>query len=187
MTTSTHPVVRSDVQPDGVGGAMSRFVARRAAAATLEQRDPEFIERAVPALWPFLAAWFRPDVHGLERIPREGPVLIVGNHSGGNVAPDTLVFTLAFIRHFGIERPFFQLAHDLVAASPAHALLHRFGTVAATHRNAHRAFERGAAVLVYPGGDWEVHRPVRPRAASGQGHDRGPRPHRSARAIRPGA
>lgn len=160
MPASRHPVPASQSPPTGIGGALSGFVARRAAAATLEERDPAYIERALPPLWAFLNVWFRPEIHGLDRIPAEGPVLLVGNHSGGNVAPDTLVFTLAFIRHFGVQREFFQLAHDLVAASPAHASLHRFGTVAASHGNAHRALERGAALLVYPGGDWEVHRPV---------------------------
>ena len=46
------------------------------------------------------------DVRGLDRIPPEGPVLLVGNHSGGNVPPDTFVLTLAFCSYFGVERPF---------------------------------------------------------------------------------
>lgn len=74
-------------------------------AAQLEQRDDAFMRYAVPPLWPALEAWLRPDVRGLDRIPATGPVVIVGNHSGGNVAPDTLAFTLAFIRRFGVERP----------------------------------------------------------------------------------
>ena len=74
------------------------------AAAQLGRRDPELIRRATPLLWPLLRTWFRPDVRGLEHIPAEGPVLLVGNHSGGNVAPDTLVFTLAFTRRFGAQR-----------------------------------------------------------------------------------
>ena len=54
----------------------------------------------------------------MERIPEEGPVLLVGNHSGGNITPDTIVFTLAFNTYFGVERPFYQLAHNLVLTSP---------------------------------------------------------------------
>ena len=110
-------------------------------------------------IWQVLKAWFRPDVRGLERIPATGPVLLVGNHSGGNVAPDTLVFTAAFIRRFGAQRPFFQLAHELVVAAPWLAPL-RHGTVTASRENARAALAAGAAVLVYPGGDWEAHRPV---------------------------
>ena len=62
--------------------------------------------------------YFRADVRGLHRIPKEGPVLLVGNHSGGNVPPDTFVFTLAFCSYFGVERPFSELAHNLVATAP---------------------------------------------------------------------
>ena len=92
-------------------------------------------------------------------VPEQGPVLLVGNHSGGNMTPDTLVFTLAFSTYFGVERPFYQLAHNLVLASPLGQILRKFGTVAASHENARRRSTPGAALLVYPGGDWEVHRP----------------------------
>ena len=69
------------------------------------------------------------------------------------------MFTLAFNAYFGVERPFYQLAHNLVLTSPVGPFLKRFGTVAASHENARRALDCGAAVLVYPGGDWEVNRP----------------------------
>jgi 1-acyl-sn-glycerol-3-phosphate acyltransferase len=87
-------------------------------------------------------------------------VLLVGNHSGGNVAPDTLVFTAAFIRRFGTRRPFYQLAHNLVVAVPWLVPLRWYGTIPASPQNATTALRAGAAVLVYPGGDWETHRPV---------------------------
>src|SRR5204862_3672287 len=38
--------------------------------------------------------------------------------------------------------------------------LSRWGTVAASHDNARRAFDKGAPVLVYPGGDYETFRPT---------------------------
>jgi 1-acyl-sn-glycerol-3-phosphate acyltransferase len=103
--------------------------------------------------------WFRGRVRGLENLPEEGPVLLVGNHSGGNVTPDTLVFTLAFNTYFGVERRFFQLAHNLVLAMPGLGYLRKYGTVAASPENAEKALSSGAALLVYPGGDYEVHRP----------------------------
>jgi 1-acyl-sn-glycerol-3-phosphate acyltransferase len=86
-------------------------------------------------------------------------VLLVGNHSGGNLTPDTHVFTLAFSTYFGVERRFHQLAHNLVLSMPGLGSLRRYGTVAATPENAERALDVGAALLVYPGGDYEVHRP----------------------------
>ncbi len=117
------------------------------------------MRRTLPVTWPLIAAWFRPEIRGMDRIPASGPVLLVGNHSGGNVAPDTLVFTQAFYRHFGVERPFFQLAHHLVMRAPWLYLLRKYGTIEASHDNAEAALGEGAAVLVYPGGDWETHRP----------------------------
>ena len=98
-------------------------------------------------------------VRGLENIPEDGPVLLVGNHSGGNLTPDTLVFTLAFNTYFGVERRFFQLAHNLVLTMPGLGYLRKYGTVAASPENADKALSSGAALLVYPGGDYEVHRP----------------------------
>lgn len=129
------------------------------AAEGLESRDPSYIRYSLPFTWPLIAAWFRPDIRDLDRIPAYGPVLLVGNHSGGNVAPDTLAFTLAFYRRFGVQRPFFQLAHHLVMRAPWLALLRKYGTVEASWANARAALDRQAAVLVYPGGDWEAHRP----------------------------
>jgi 1-acyl-sn-glycerol-3-phosphate acyltransferase len=76
------------------------------------------------------------------------------------MTPDTTVFTLAFNTYFGVERRFYQLAHNLVLAMPGLSVLRKFGTVAASHENAHKALESGAALLVYPGGDYEVHRPI---------------------------
>jgi 1-acyl-sn-glycerol-3-phosphate acyltransferase len=86
--------------------------------------------------------------------------LLVGNHSGGNMAPDTFIFALAFSAYFGAERPFHQLAHTLVMRTPqAGWWLRPFGTVSASPKNARRALVKGAALLVYPGGDYETHRP----------------------------
>jgi 1-acyl-sn-glycerol-3-phosphate acyltransferase len=87
-------------------------------------------------------------------------VLLVGNHSGGNVTPDTSVFTLAFNSYFGVERRFYQLAHNLVLSMPGLGFLRKYGTVAASPANADEALASGAALLVYPGGDYEVHRPT---------------------------
>ena len=125
----------------------------------LRDRDPDFIRRTLPVWGGLVSRYFRADVSGLEQVPEAGPVLLVGNHSGGNVPPDTFLLTLAFISRFGIERPFYQLAHDLVMASPVAPVLRRYGTVPASRANAAAALATGAAVLVYPGGDYETHRP----------------------------
>jgi 1-acyl-sn-glycerol-3-phosphate acyltransferase len=142
-----------------VRGAIAGQARRRVPAADLDERDPDYIRESLPGLWMLASLYFRAEVRGLHNIPEEGPVLLVGNHSGGNVTPDTHVFTLAFTTYFGVERRFHQLAHNLVLSMPGLGMLRKYGTVAATPANAARALDAGAALLVYPGGDYEVHRP----------------------------
>jgi 1-acyl-sn-glycerol-3-phosphate acyltransferase len=147
----------------GVGDVLDwakQQVVSRVPKADLDQRDADYIRDQLPGLWLLASVYFRADVRGLDRIPSEGPVLLVGNHSGGNVPPDTFVFTLAFCTYFGVERPFYQLAHNLVVSAPPLGYLRKFGTVAASHENAQLALKSGAALLVYPGGDYEVFRPT---------------------------
>jgi 1-acyl-sn-glycerol-3-phosphate acyltransferase len=134
-------------------------VSSRVPKADLDQRDADYIREQLPGTWLLASLYFRADVRGLDRIPAEGPVLLVGNHSGGNLPPDTFVFTLAFCSYFGVERPFYQLAHNLVVSVPGLGWLRKFGTVAANPDNARLALESGGALLVYPGGDYEVFRP----------------------------
>ncbi|MGI9184938.1 MAG: lysophospholipid acyltransferase family protein [Solirubrobacteraceae bacterium] len=127
--------------------------------ADLDERDPDFIRERLPLMWLLASLWYRGEVRGLGNIPDQGAVLLVGNHSGGNMTPDTIVFTLAFNTYFGVERHFYQLAHNLVLSMPGLASLRKFGTVAASPENARKALDSEAALLVYPGGDYEVHRP----------------------------
>jgi 1-acyl-sn-glycerol-3-phosphate acyltransferase len=126
----------------------------------LGERDPEYIRETLPALRLLSSLYFRADVRGLDNIPAVGPVLLVGNHSGGTMIADTFVLAQAFYDHFGPERPFHQLAHDLLFKVPgARALVQRYGTIAASPENMKRALDRDAALLVYPGGDHETYRP----------------------------
>ncbi len=140
-------------------GGLARQVQQRIPAADLDERDPDYIRDSLPRLWLLSSLYFRGEVRGLGNIPESGPVLMVGNHSGGNLTPDTHVFTLAFCAYFGVERRFYQLAHNLVLSMPGLGMLRKYGTVAASPENAHKALDSGAALLVYPGGDYEVHRP----------------------------
>jgi 1-acyl-sn-glycerol-3-phosphate acyltransferase len=154
-------------QPDSLGALASRLlrglaaqVQQRVPPADLDERDPDYIRETLPRMWLLASLYFRGEVRGLGNIPEEGAVLMVGNHSGGNITPDTGVFTLAFTAYFGVERRFHQLAHNLVLSMPQLGFLRKYGTVAASPENAETALKAGAAVLVYPGGDHEVHRPT---------------------------
>ena len=141
-----------------IAGRIRRSVRRRL-TADLDDRDPDYIRENLALSWLVASLWYRAEVRNLGNIPERGRVLLVGNHTGGNLSPETIIFTLAFSTYFGVERRYHQLAHNLVLASPLGPFLRRFGTVAASHSNARKALEAEAAVLVFPGGDWEVHRP----------------------------
>src|SRR5436190_23702501 len=77
----------------GLPGRLARAVAgavqSRIPVADLDERDPDYIRESLPRLWLAASLYFRGEVRGLGNIPEEGPVLLVGNHSGGNVTPDT--------------------------------------------------------------------------------------------------
>jgi 1-acyl-sn-glycerol-3-phosphate acyltransferase len=145
-----------------VAGGLAGSALRRAQAALtadLDDRDPDYIRENLPLSWLMATLWYRAEVRNMGNVPEQGPVLLVGNHTGGNMAPEVTILPLAFSTYFGVERPFYQLAHNLVLASPLGRMLRRYGAMAASHKHAERALEAGAAVLVFPGGDWEVHRP----------------------------
>lgn len=131
-----------------------------APADPFDALDPDYIRATLPTLRAWSELYFRADVSGLDRIPPEGPVLLVGNHSGGTMIADTFVFAQAFYDHFGPDRLFHQLAHDLVfKVSGLRTMVQRYGTVPASPANMRRALERGAALLVYPGGEEDSFRP----------------------------
>jgi len=150
-------------RPRGIRSAAKRFVEERVSkrlSAHLEDRDPDYLREALPLLWLISTFYFRAEVRDIGNVPADRPALLVGNHSGGNVIVDTFIFSLAFSTYFGVERPFHQLAHNLAVAWPlAGDLLRKSGTLSASHEHAEQALAAGAPVLVYPGGDWETHRP----------------------------
>ena len=125
----------------------------------LDAWDPEYIRVTLPLLRATFGTYFRGEVRGLENIP-DGPSLLVGNHSGGLMIADTFILANEFYEFHGPDRRFHQLAHDMAARNPALGLIRRYGTLAASHDNARKAFAKGAPVLVYPGGDYETFRPT---------------------------
>ena len=137
------------------------------------RRDPELIRSQLP-LGRALTSYFSPEVRGIANVPLTGPVLVVGNHSGMYYMPDAWVAGMALAERRGIDRPTYSLAYDLLfAVPPMGNYLRRLGVIPASPDGARRALEEeGAAVLVYPGGDYEA---CRPRAEAGRadlgGHD----------------
>jgi 1-acyl-sn-glycerol-3-phosphate acyltransferase len=134
-------------------------VLERGRHGSLDERDPEYMERNLRWLNYVADYYFRGDVRHIERIPATGPVLLVGNHSGGMATPDTWVFMVNFLRHFGLSRPSYALAHNIVMGLPIMGtMLRKSGTLPAHPDFARAALRKGASVLVYPGGDEDVFR-----------------------------
>src|ERR1700744_4896279 len=130
--------------------------------------DPAVIRRACAALRPIIKVWFRSEVRGLERIPRSG-ALVGANHSGGLFAMDIPAFIADFFEHFGYDRTFYTLLHDMFLKGPQAELLVRSGMIRADRRNAVRALRSGATGLVFSGGASYGARPKRCACGSGFG------------------
>ena len=99
-------------------------------------------------------------MRGLDRLPAEGPALLVGNHSGLFYVPEAWVCAQAVLSRRGIGPPAYFLAYDLLFAVPGVGpFLRQLGAIPANPGEAGSALSRGACVLVYPGGDLEACRP----------------------------
>ena len=158
----------------GVGAHGGRRVCRRRRARStragsardhapedpLALRDPDYIRRTLPALRTMSRRYFRAEVTGLDNIPAEGRCCWSATTRAGPSSstrsssrrPSTTTSVPTALFH--------QLAHDLVFKVPGlRALVAPFGTVPASPKNMRTALDRGAALLVYPGGDHETYRP----------------------------
>ncbi len=123
------------------------------------RRDPHFVQQWLKPLDEVLR-YFKTEVRGVEHVPATGPVLVVGNHSGLTWMPDAGALFAALVRRRGVEQPTYSLGYDLLFAIPGvNRLLGRGGVLPASPANAAAALAQGAAVVVYPGGDWEACRP----------------------------
>ena len=137
---------------------------RGATADDIHARDPEFL-LLIADLYRWLGAhYFRLRVEGVENIPRHGPALLVGNHSGGFLPSEGFFTEVAVFDHLGFDLPIYALAHDFLFEDPLLArYAGRIGMLRAGHESAHHAFAAGACVLVYPGSDLDTFRPFRDR------------------------
>jgi 1-acyl-sn-glycerol-3-phosphate acyltransferase len=138
--------------------------AGEASADDVNARDPELVT-LVGDLFRLLGEhYFRLRTEGVEHVPASGPVLLVGNHSGGLLPSEGFFIAIALHDHFGPERAMFALAHDFLFEDP---LLQRYaarlGVLRAGHDSAHHAFAAGHCVLVYPGSDLDTFRPFHDR------------------------
>ena len=122
-------------------------------------RDPAFLRAVRPVLERY-ASYFRSEVKGFERLPRRGPFLVVGNHSGGQMPPDLPVLLTAWWRERGEDEPVYALFHSFLLGLPGLGpVMARAGAVEASPSKAEAVLRGGGILIDYPGGDHEVFRP----------------------------
>ncbi|CAN5418226.1 1-acyl-sn-glycerol-3-phosphate acyltransferase [soil metagenome] len=136
--------------------------ARDAAVRDTAKWDPGLTERVIGLLRPLIKGYHRAEIRGMENFPAGG-ALVVGNHSGGMFAMDMPVFATGFYEHFGYDRPVYTLSFDLIFTGPTGDFFRRIGFIPANHDNADEALRSGGAVIVFPGGDYDVYRPTSAR------------------------
>jgi len=99
----------------------------------------------------------------MDRVP-ESPVLLIGNHSGGIITPDTSAVYATWYRTRGFDDPLMGLAFDGIYGVPGwRELMRKIGQMPASMDNAQTALSDGCSVLLYPGGSYEVFRPWKDR------------------------
>ncbi len=139
---------------------MLQHLVDREVGEEVFQRDPEFMRERLPMIGQVIGKYFAPEVRGLERLPSDGPFLLVSNHSGGWLMPDAWALFSALLDRYGTERQFYGLMLDFAFVIPGFGdALRKIGAIPASMANAEQALALGAGVLVYPGGAWEVYRP----------------------------
>jgi 1-acyl-sn-glycerol-3-phosphate acyltransferase len=152
---------------------MGRVAKRRARPHDLDARDQAFITDMMPLLGVLYDRYFRCETELEGELP-SGPYLAVANHNGMTGTPDMFCHMAAFWRHCTPSRLAYGLMHDMPFHVPfAGAWLNASGAVAACHKNAHAALDRGATVLVFPGGDVDACKPFSARYEIRFGHRRG--------------
>ena len=132
---------------------------------SLDERSPQVIKSLMP-LWEWFYRYYFPvTTDGWQHIPPQEQVLLVGSHNGGLATPDMVMTMYDWFRHFGTERLVYGLMHPSVwKVNPTIARLgEKTGAIVAHPKMALAALERGASVLVYPGGAQDVFRPHRER------------------------
>ncbi len=123
--------------------------------------SPSLVAFARRVVLPVVRVAFRPTLTGLEHLPREGPFLLVGNHSAGLGLAELASFAALYLDRFGAARPLAGFAHPIdFRLGPVARVFRSLGAVPATYEGAAEALAAGVPLLVFPGGDHETMRPL---------------------------
>ncbi len=114
--------------------------------------DEEFVELARPFFEFMYEHWWRVEAEGVERLPAEGPAMIVANHAG--VLPwDATMMNVAILKHQSVPRhPRFMVLDWAFRLPWVSSFMRRVGGVVASPYNAMRLLHQGHVVAVFPEG-----------------------------------
>ncbi len=110
--------------------------------------DPELVKRLLHIV-DLLSPWFRPELHGVENIPHQGPALLIGNH--GIFGLDSMfVFNCVYKATGRFVR---GTADSMLFVDPlSRWFWPRVGGIHGTQDNAIAFLRAGHLVNAYPGG-----------------------------------
>ena len=111
--------------------------------------DPVFVERLGRGLFGFLHdRYFRIEVEGLERVPRDGPVVLVGPHRG--IIPFDAMMLLHLLGRAHARFPRFLVDPALLKFPGVGRFIPRLGGIVACHESADWVLERGEILGIFP-------------------------------------
>lgn len=113
------------------------------------------IDYALAAIGPFFwlyQHYFRCEVHGIEKVPRRGRVLLVSNH-GGQLPLDGAMIGVAMLKEAQPPRVIRSMVEKWVPTLPfVSTFMARVGQIVGTPENCRRLLENEEAILVFPEG-----------------------------------
>ena len=124
------------------------------------------LDYAVAAMAPFLwlyRKYFRVEVHGMERVPTDGRMLVIANHSG-QLPFDAVMLFVALLVELDPPRYGRALVEKWVSTLPfVSSFYARLGQVVGTAENCRRLLAAEEALLVFPEGVRGLNKPFSER------------------------
>ncbi len=101
---------------------------------------------------PIYEKYFRVEVHGIDNVPAEGPVLIIANHSGQLPIDGLLIGYALGTREKQPRLPRAMIERFFPTVPYLGNMLNQIGAVLGDPVNCAKVLERGEAVIVFPEG-----------------------------------
>ena len=125
--------------------------------------DVEYVVAAIAPLMWLYKRYFRVELHGVDRVPNDGGVLIVSNHSG-QLPFDAAMIEVGLLIKKDPPRVVRALVERWVPTLPfVSTFMARCGQIVGTPENCRRLLAAGESLLVFPEGVRGLNKPFRER------------------------